>query len=485
MTLTSRAEAARASHPADGLALVRGITFWPATMLIVGNVVGSAVFLTTGGMVEALPSAPLVLAAWLAGGVLTCAGGLTLAEMGAMLPRSGGMYVFLEEAYGPFVAFLFGWAMILVILPGGIAAVAVGFAASFSYFAPGLSTTRVLATIPLPFAALDISAGQLVAASSIVALTVANLMNVTTTSRLAAVVTVLKVAAAAAIPIVALVVWPQTPAWTPVVPPVARPLATFGVVMIAVMWAYESWSYLAFAAGEVHDPSRTLPRAFIFGTVGLTALYVAINVGYFVALPLPAISGELRVAEKAMTAVMGPSGAMLVAAIVCVSTLGCNMSGLLLCSRAGYGMASDGMFFKFAARVHPRTRTPHGALLGLAFWSCALALSGSYDQLFTYVMFASVLFNVLGGLAIFTLRRTRPDLPRPYRAWGYPIVPLVFVLGSSWLVVNTLLERPIESLAGLLLMAAGVPAYVYWRRKKIQAGVQGTGTRESEGASLI
>jgi basic amino acid/polyamine antiporter, APA family len=473
VTLTSRGEEALASHAAGNHALVRGITFWPATMLIVGNVVGSAVFLTTGTMVETLPSVSLILAAWLAGGLLACAGGLTFAELGAMLPRSGGMYVYLQEAYGSFPAFLFGWTMVLVVLPGGVAAVAVGFAESFSHFVPALSTSHIVATVPLPIAPLRISAGQVLAALSIAVLAVANLARVESASRAAALVTMLKVGAVAALAALAIAAWPQSPGLTPVVPPVARPLAAFGVVMIAVMWAYEGWSYLAFAAGEVRDPARTLPRAFIYGTIGLTLLYMLANAGYFVALPLSAMSGEVRIAEKAMTAAVGPVGASLVAAIVCLSTLGCNMAAVLACSRAGYGMASDGMFFRFAARVHPRTHTPHGALLGLAVWSCALALSGSYDQLYTYVMFASVLFNVLGGLAIFTLRRTRPDLPRPYRAWGYPIVPLVFVLGSSWLVVNTLVERPIESLAGLLLMAGGVPAYVYWRRQKIRAGIEG------------
>jgi basic amino acid/polyamine antiporter, APA family len=259
----------------------------------------------------------------------------------------------------------------------------------------------------------------------------------------------------------------------PIVPPVARPLAAFGVAMIAVMWAYEGWAYLAFAAGEVHDPTRTLPRAFIYGTLGLTVVYVLVNVGYFVALPLEVISGEPRVAEKAMTAVAGPVGATVVAAIVCLSTLGCNMSAVLAVSRAGYAMAVDRMFFRFAALVHPKYRTPHGALLGVACWSCALTLSGSYEQLFTYVMFAAVVFNVLAGLAIFRLRRTHAHVARPYRTWGYPVVPLVFVIGSMGLVLNTLLERPVESLAGLLLMVAGLPAYVYWRRKRVRlsAGV--------------
>jgi APA family basic amino acid/polyamine antiporter len=449
-------------------ALVRGITFWPATMLVVGNVIGSAIFLTTGAMIQALPSASLVLGAWLAGGLMACAGGLTFAEMGAMLPRSGGMYVFLEEAYGPLVAFLFGWTMVLVVLPGGTAAVAVGFAESFSYFVPSLSTTRLLTVIPLPVGALSISAGQVIAALSIAALAFGNLFGVAAASRVAAVVTALKVFAVVAIPVVAIAVWPNTPALTPIVPPVARPLAAFGVAMIAVMWAYEGWAYLAFAAGEVRDPTRTLPRAFIYGTLGLTVLYVLVNVGYFVALPLEALSGEPRVAEKAMTAVAGPLGAAVVAGIVCLSTLGCNMSAILAISRAGYAMAVDGMFFRFASLVHPKYRTPHGALLGLACWSCALTLSGSYEQLFTYVMFSAVLFNVLAGLAIFRLRRTHAHLVRPYRTWGYPFVPLLFVVGSMGLVVNTLLERPGESGAGLLFMAAGLPAYAHWRRKRLR-----------------
>jgi APA family basic amino acid/polyamine antiporter len=448
-------------------ALVRGITFWPATMLVVGNVIGSAIFLTTGSMVEALPSASLVLAAWLAGGLMASAGGLTFAEMGAMLPRSGGMYVFLEEAYGPLIAFLFGWTMVLIVLPGGTAAVAVGFATSFSYFFPSFSTARVIATIPLPFGALVLSAGQVVAALSIAALAAANLFGVAAASRLAAAVTILKVVAVVAIPLVAIAAWPHTPALLPIVPPVPRPIAAFGVAMIAVMWAYEGWAYLAFAAGEVRDPSRTLPRAFIFGTLGLTVVYVLVNVGYFVALPLAAISGEARVAEKAMTVVVGSVGATVVAAIVCLSTLGCNMSSVLAVSRAGFAMAADRMFFRFAALVHPKYRTPHGAILGLALWSCALTLSGSYEQLYTYVMFAAVLFNVLAGLAIFRLRRTHAHLPRPYRTWGYPVVPLVFVVGSLGLVANTLLERPVESLAGLLLIAAGLPAYAYWRRRRV------------------
>ena len=326
-----------------------------------------------------------------------------------------------------------------------------------------------MSSIPLPLGALSISAGQVVAALSIAALAAANLFGVAAASRVAALVTMLKVVAVVAIPVVAIAAWPHTPALTPIVPPVARPLAAFGVAMIAVMWAYEGWAYLAFAAGEVHDPSRTLPRAFIYGTLGLTVVYVLVNVGYFVALPLAAISGETRVAEKAMTAVVGPLGATVVAAIVCLSTLGCNMSAVLAISRAGYAMAVDGMFFRFAALVHPKYRTPHGALLGLAFWSCALDALG---QLRAAVHVRDVRRGRCstcsqGSRSSGSAGRTRIS-PRPYRTWGYPVVPLVFVLGSLGLVVNTLLERPAESVAGLLLMAAGLPAYAYWRARRVR-----------------
>ena len=466
--VTSPSVAAPAAETTDH-GLLRVIGLWPAVMLVVGNVIGSAIFLTPGAIAEALPSVPLVLAAWLAGGLLACAGGLTFAEMGTMFPRSGGLYTYLAEAFGPFVAFLCGWAMVLVVLPGGVAAVAVAFAESFSYFAPALGTDRILLTVPWPAGEWPISAGQIVAVVFILASTAVNLFGVGTASLISAGITVLKIAAVAAIPLVAVVVWPQTPALVPVAAPVPRPWAAFGVAMVAVMWAFEGWSYLAFAAGEVKRPERTLPRALVFGSLGLTVLYVLANAGYFIALPLEAIAGEDRVAEKAMRALVGPAGATVVAATVCVSTLGCNLAGILTMSRAGFAMAVDGLFFRFAARVHPVWRTPHGALVGLGVWSSVLALSGSYEQLFTYATFAAVLFNLLGGFAIFRLRRTHAGVPRPYRAWGYPVVPLLFILGSLVLVANTLVERPFESIAGLGLVLLGAGPYCFWQRRRASA----------------
>ena len=443
--------------------LIRAIDLGGATLLVIGSVIGSGIFLTTGIMVQELPSTPLVLAAWIGGGLLAMAGGLTYAEMGSMYPRSGGLYVFLSEAYGPVWGFLFGWACLLVILTGSVATVAVGFAEYFSYFFPSLSTSQVLATLPVPWGSWTISAGQLVAAASITVITAINYVGVRSSNTTNTLLTIAKVGALVAIPLLALVYLRVEPVLTPVVPPsTLRPLASFGVIMIAVMWTYEGWYYVAFSAGEIKDAARNVPRALIYGTLALTAIYTSVNVAYFLTLSLAEMSGVTRVAEAAVTALVGPVGAALVAGSVVVSTFGCNVAGVLASSRTCFAMAADGRFFPPAARVHPVYRTPHVALLLTSVWSAFLTLTGGYEALFTYVTFASVLFGTLGGAAIFVLRVRQPHLPRPYRALGYPIIPVLYVLGSFALVWNTLMERPTASIAGLGLVALGLPFYFYW-----------------------
>ena len=454
-----------ASASSDGL--VRAIGLPGATLLVVGNVIGSAIFLTSGTMAADLQSTPAMLGAWLAGGLLTMAGGLTFAEMGAMLPRTGGLYVLLEEAYGPVWGFLFGWAALLVVLTGSVAGVAVGFAEYLSYFVPALSTSRIVLTA----GPVSVTAGGLVAAISILAIGWINVVGVAVASRVQSVLTVAKILGIAAVPVIALALMPQTPSLSPLLPPVSRPLAAFGVAMIAVMWAFEGWSYLAMSAGEIDDAGRVVPRAYLLGTVSLTVIYLAVNVGYVFALSLPAMAGETRIAEKAMTALVGPAGATFIAAVVVVSTLGCNVAGTLAMSRACFAMARAGLFFAPVAAVHPVYRTPHIAILVTCLWSAVLAISGSYEQLFTYVTFASVLFSTLGGVAIFRLRRTHAHLPRPYRVWGYPMVPALFVAGCGLLVINTLIERPVESMLGLGLVGLGLPAYWHWRVRATRPGV--------------
>ncbi len=465
MTTTAPATTTAAVAAADDK-LLRGIGLWGAIALVIGNVIGSGIFLTTGTMVAELPSTTLVLAAWLAGGLLAMAGGLTYAEMGSMYPRSGGLYVYLSEAYGSVWGFLFGWACLLVILTGSVATVAVGFAEYFSYFFPALGTDRVLATFAMPWGPWSISAGQLVAAASIVVITAINYVGVQSGNAANSVLTVAKVGGLVALPLLALAYLRVEPAFTPVVPPESlRPLVSFGVVMIAVMWTYEGWYYVAFAAGEIRDAAKNVPRALIYGTLALTAIYVGVNLAYIHSLTLAEMSGVTRIAEKMVTTLVGPAGAAIVAASVVVSTFGCNVAGVIAASRSCFAMAADRRFFPAAARVHPVYRTPHVALIITSAWSAFLTLTGGYEALFTYVTFASVVFGTLGGVAIFVLRAKRPDVPRPYRALGYPLIPALYVLGSFALVWNTLMERPTESVAGLALVALGLPFYFYWSRR--------------------
>jgi basic amino acid/polyamine antiporter, APA family len=215
----------------------------------------------------------------------------------------------------------------------------------------------------------------------------------------------------------------------------------------------------------VREPARTLPRALVVGLVAVLVIYLTVNLAYLHALPMDELRGTPRVAERAATALVGPAGATFIALTVMVSTLGANAAVILSGSRVMYAMARSGLFFRRAAAVHPRFRSPHVSVIVLTVWSSLLALTGTYEQLFTYVVFTSVLFSLLGGLALFRLRRSRPAAERPYRAWGYPVVPALFVLAALFLVVNTLIERPRESLIGLGLLALGLPAYAWWRRR--------------------
>jgi APA family basic amino acid/polyamine antiporter len=450
--------------------LIRAIGLGSAILFVIGSVIGSGIFLTTGGMAATIPSASLLLLAWATGGLFAITGGLTYAEMGTMFPRSGGVYVFLREAYGPLPAFLYGWVAMLVVLSGGIAAVAVGFAEYLSYFVPPLSPARVLLEVPMPFGRFTLSAGQVTAAAAICFLGAINYVGVRSGNMANVIMTTAKVAGLVALLVMALVAAQVEPAFTPVVPPdLARPAASFGVAMIAVLWTCEGWYFLTFAAGEVKDPQRNLPRALVLGILALTALYLAVNVAYLYALSIDEMAGVTRVAERAATTMIGPSGATFVALTVVVSTFGANVAAILAGSRLLFAMANDGVFLPAASRVHPTYRTPHVAIVALTVWSALLALSGTYEQLFTYVMFTSILFSVAAGIALFRLRSTHPEHPRPYRTWGYPVVPLVFIAGSLAFVANTLIERPVESLSGLALLALGLPVYWYWHSTSSKA----------------
>ena len=451
--------------------LDRAIGPFAATLLVIGGIIGSGIFLTTGPMAAALPSATLLILAWVLGSLFAVFGALTYAEMATMFPRSGGVYVFLREAFGPLTGFLYGWATLLVVLAGGTAAVAVGFAEYFSYFFPALSSTHIIVDIPLGIKTLHIARSQCVAVSAIAVLGAINYVGVRSGSGTNAVLTIAKITGLVLLPIFAIVSPQASPAWTPIVPTEAAfsgqasVLSAFGVALISVLWAVEGYYFVTYAAGEVRDPKKNLPRALIFGLLIVMAIYVIVNLAYLYALPMDSLRGASRVAEAAATSMVGPAGATIIALTVLVSTLGADAAVILSASRLFYAMAKDGLLFPSAAAIHPKYHTPHIAIIGLTAWSSMLALSGTYEDLFTYVVFVSVLFSLLGGLALFRLRLRRPDAERPYRVWGYPVVPVLFIAGALFMVLNTLISKPVQSIAGLGILAVGLPVYFYWSRQ--------------------
>jgi APA family basic amino acid/polyamine antiporter len=449
--------------------LVRGLGTWDAALLTIGSVVGTGIFLTTGDMARVLPSSGLILWVWIAGGLLTLAGALTYAELGVMFPRAGGLYHYIKEAYGPLWGFLYGWIAFLVIMSGGIAAIAVAFGQYLASFVPSLAETAFALRVPgLP--ALEVSGIQLAAVGAIVLLTAVNHLGLEEGAWVQNALTVLKVGAILVFGVLGLLApapaFPEAAGPAPQVPLGGALLAAFGVAMIAALWTYDGWYGLTCSAGEVRDPARSLPRGLILGTAAVVALYLLLNFAYVRALPVATMAAEPRIAEAAASRLFGSGGARLVSLAVLVSAFGCISSTILYSSRIYLPMAADGLFFRSLAAVHPRFRTPVRSLWAQSAWAALLALSGTYAQLYTYVVFASVVFHAATAAAVFVFRRRRPDLPRPYRTWGYPAVPALFILACLLLIGNTLIESPVESLLGLGLLVLGLPAYWWFRSRE-------------------
>ena len=447
--------------------LERRLSTWDGVSITVGSVIGTGVFLVASDIARAIPHGGMLLLVWLAGGLLSLAGALSYAELGAMYPRAGGIYHYLREAYGPLVGFLYGWTCFLVIMSGGIAAIAVGFGEYLGSFVPALSTQNVLLRRQIGDWHWSLSGGQLAAAGAIVVLTAINHIGLRQGAATQNLMTVLKIGALVALAILGLLVAaPADPGLTAALPASGAALwSALGVAMIAVLWTYDGWYGLTFSAGEMRDPGRSLPRGLIGGTVLITVLYLLANYVYLRAVPIERIAAEPRIAETAATVLFGALGGKLLAAAVVISSFGCLAATILYSSRIYHPMAEDGVFFPALAKIDPVHRVPVRSLWAQSAWAVLLTLSGTYSQLFTYVIFAAVLFHVLAGAAVFVLRRKRPELARPYRVWGYPVVPVFFIAASLWIIGNTAIERPVESLLGLGIIVLGLPAYAYWRRR--------------------
>ncbi|UCE43236.1 MAG: amino acid permease [Candidatus Aminicenantes bacterium] len=438
-------------------------------MMMMGIVIGSGIFLTTGIMAQAVPSTLLILLAWFLGGLLILAGALTYAELGVSLPEAGGQYVYLREAYGHLFGFLFGWKMFLVNMTGSIAALGVAFAEYFGSFFPSLSTREIIFSFPIGGFDYTLSRGQLVAVAVILLLTAINYVGVSFGKTVQNVLTVIKIGTILVFVILGFVfangisidLTFNPEGWS-----FAQLLTGFGLAFVSVFWAFDGWNNINYVAGEIKDPKRNLKFALIMGTLGITLLYFFTNVIYFLALPVGEMKGVVTVAERASVSLFGATAAGLISAMILISILGALNGAIFVGPRVYYAMARDGLFFKKVGGVHPRFKTPGFSLVLQAIWASLLALTGTFEQLFTFAMFAGILFWVLAAAAIYTLRKKRPDLPRPYKAWGYPIVPMIFILALSGILLNTVIRRPVESLAGIALMLAGIPVYFLWDKNK-------------------
>ena len=472
--------------PADRApGLVRALGLWDSTLLVIGLVIGSAVFMVTGGpdgVARLLPSPGALLLGWLAGGVISFAGALVFAELGAALPHAGGQYVFLREAYGDLVGFLYGWSLFTVIHTGTLAALAVGYAEYFGAFFPSLGTGHVLASIPLPLLGrtLAVTAGQLNAVFVIALLSAINYFGVKEGSIFQGIVTVMKIGSFAGCMVLGVAIGRGsmshfTPLFGPAAagPAPAGPSApggvTFGsfvLAMVAMLWAYEGWNNITFTAGEVRDPQRNIPRSLVLGMSAITFIYLGMNLVYLYAMPVGAMITTPRIGETAAGLLFGPTGARLMTMAVLVSVFGCISATVISGPRVFYAMARDRLFFRGLAEVHPRHHTPARAIIWQGIWSSALCLSGTYGQLYTFVIFAAVLFYALAGASVIVLRRRHPEWPRPYRTWGYPATPLIYVALCAVVLVNTLMSQPVESGIGLGILALGLPAYAHWNRRR-------------------
>jgi len=434
--------------------LPRVLGFTSVVGILVGTVIGSGIFVAPNRIAALVESPQLILAVWVVGGVLSFFGALAFAELGAAFPQAGGMYVYLREGYGRLVAFLFGWTLFLVIDSGAIATLSVAFSARYlPYFVPGIT--------PL--------GSKLVALALIALLVGVNILGVRYGALLQNALMFVKFGAIVAVSVVVALfatgnaanfTEPAPAAWS------GGLVANFGAALVLSLWAYKGWEAVSFSSGEIKRPERNMPLGLLVGTAAVIVLYLATNLAYLYVFPAGAVARSSRIAADVMLAAIGPAGATIIAAVILFSISGAANGNVLTAPRVFFAMARDGLFFKSFAELHPKLLTPHVSILATGAWAAVLSATGTFEQLATYVVFGQWIFFGLTVAAVMVLRRTRPDLPRPYRTWGYPVTPVVFVLAAVYISASTLVTQPVNALAGLGIIAAGVPAYLYWQRKR-------------------
>lgn len=458
--------------------LIRGLTLIAAISIVVGNVIGTGVFLKARVMTCNVGTPWMVLTVYFVAGLLSLAGALTYAELASMMPRAGGEYVFLREAYGKRWAFLYGWMSFFIGKAGSQAALGISFAIFLNILLRGVLSGEYFALDILgyhfPFGRL-----QIVALAAIAIVTLINCAAVKVSGNVAAILTGIKIALVLLVGVGAFL-FAQGADWSHfaasntggacegVAETVRGGVAGFFAAMLGALWAYDGWNNVTLVAGEVKNPQRNIPLALIGGMLLITALYLFVNFGYFYALSpteVANVSEASSVATEVARTFLGPLAIGLIAAALLSSTFGTLHTSILTGARVPYAMAQDGLFFKKLSRVSQRTHVPIGALIAQAVWASILTVSGSFDALTDYAIFGLWIFYAFVTASVFVFRKRMPDVDRPYKTWGYPIVPILFLIVAGLLLVNTVWTTPKQALTGIGLIALGLPVYWYWSRQ--------------------
>src|SRR6202165_5175091 len=457
--------------------LVRGLSLLDSVLLLVSGIIGSSIFLTAKDIAGPLPNPILFFLVWILGGVISLCACVAFAELGSMFPDSGGQYIYLREAYGDLVAFLYGWMLFAVANGGTIAALSVASAAYMGNIIPFISQQHVIFSL----AGMPFTRAHAIGLVLIAILTCVNVFGLRWGALLQNISTWTKFGAMAVFVVLGFAIgkghWSnfsaQAPGGLTMGLSSGQLISAFGVGLIAVFFAYDGWVYITWVAGEVKDPRRNVPLAMILGVLVVGAIYLAMNMTYVYALPLNEIAKYETIAYAAATKLFSPAAAAWLSAMIAISCFSAAAACTLSGSRVYLAMAQDGVFFRRMAVIHPEWRTPAFSLIGQGIWAAVLTMSGRYDQLYTYVIYGMVLSYTLTVHGMFLLRWKRPEIPRPYRCTGYPWLPAIYVLiGSAW-TLNTIVTRPMESLAGTIIVLIGVPGYLYWKRSNRRAHSRG------------
>jgi len=451
---------------------VRALGAWAASAIVIGTMVGTGIFLKPSEMAAVGGSVSVVYAAWIAGGLLSLFGALSFAELGAALPEAGGQYAYLRKGLGPVWGFLFGWMHSTVGESSSAASIAAGFARFSSFLIPAIGLPLFTWHLTVPFSGKPydfiFTWAQPLAVITIALFTSINYLGVRLGGRVQIALTILKIGAVVAI--VAAGFWfghGDSNHFHPFWPQVrgAATMTSFLAALAAAMWAYDGWEDLNRVGSEIQNPQRNIPLALIGGTLLVALLYLVFNAVCFYALPFAGVAGSAHVASDVVATFAGAGAAKWITLAMVVSALGTLNSSLLSGARVPYAMARDGLFFRVTGIVHQKFRTPSGALVFQGVLACLMALTGTFEELTSLFVFAAWIFYALSVVAMFRLRRIAPDLPRPYRTWGYPVLPALFVAGAIALTLNIWIERPVRSTIGLAMILSGLLFYRAWANR--------------------